>query len=120
MLISDCSSDVCSSDLADMDHAIFGDAAAPCLGEARDEETRPLVHRRIGDHQLRIGEGDRAVAFVDLEDVFGACGLADPRAVVRGGDVGEDRKSVVSGRSVSVRVNLGWRRNIKKKKKKAK
>src|SRR3546814_17204954 len=32
----------------------------------------------------------------------------------------EDRKSVASGKSVSVRVNLGGRRNIKKKKNKNK
>src|SRR3546814_20700518 len=46
-------------------------------------------------------------------DVFGRCrsengpGRHDPRAL--------DRKSVVSGKSVSVRVDLGGRRNIKKK-----
>src|SRR3546814_18909932 len=34
--------------------------------------------------------------------------------------IGEDRKSVVSGKSVSVRVDIGGRRNIKKKKKQTK
>src|SRR3546814_17506139 len=41
-------------------------------------------------------------------------GLADPGFI--GFEGGEDRKSVVSGKSVSVRVDLGGRRIIKKKK----
>src|SRR3546814_13199834 len=39
----------------------------------------------------------------------------DPKR--QGGRPGRDRKSVVEGKSVSVRVDLGGRRNIKKKKK---
>ncbi len=54
---------------ADIDEAVLGDAASARLGEARDEEARALVDRRVGDHQLRIGEGDGAIAVVDLEDV---------------------------------------------------
>src|SRR3546814_18615177 len=41
----------------------------------------------------------------------GACGLISQR----GSLIGADRKSVVSGKSVSVRVDLGGRRIIKKK-----
>src|SRR3546814_14784941 len=99
----------------------------------------------MGDHQLRIRESNRAIAFVDAEDIGGRGGFADPRAVVRGGDFGkarpdfgalelrilqafaprcarrilverlEDRKSVGEGKKGSVRVDLGGSRLIKKK-----
>src|SRR3546814_14367385 len=90
MRISDWSSDVCSSDLA------RGVAVAGCrLAGGAD---RPPGHRdhRIGgeDHD----EGDHR---------------RHPRSrVPRPGD----RKSVVEGKSVSVRVDLGGRRIIKKNK----
>src|SRR3546814_8985914 len=42
-------------------------------------------------HQLRIRESNRAIAFVDAEDIGGRGGFADPRAVVRGGDFGKAR-----------------------------
>src|SRR3546814_17254899 len=110
MRISDWSSDVCSSDLG-------------------------VVHR-IGrqerlDHVARAGEG-RGAYRVELERAGGRVGDDGDR---RGGlgffecrvgevgqaleqrEVGQDRKSVVEGKSVSVRGGLGGRRIIKKKKK---
>src|SRR3546814_20741797 len=51
----------------------------------------------------------RVVKFAEVFE-FGIRSVAVPELSV-------DRKSVVSGKSVSVRVDLGGRRNIKKKKK---
>src|SRR3546814_12674425 len=95
MRISDWSSDVCSSDLS-------SDIALIRAGE-------PLIRSQglVAGYQVRvpmvdvnaIGAGGGSMAWID-----GAGGL-------------RDRKSVVWGKSVSVRVDLGGRRIIKKKKK---
>src|SRR3546814_16594189 len=88
MRISDWSSDVCSSDLVIADQA----ARRAAEGDARLAAAR----------RTHIGE----VGLADLH-------LFDHRARMFVVDV-EDRKSVVSGKSVSVRVDLGGRRIIKK------
>src|SRR3546814_11462159 len=87
MRISDWSSDVCSSDLR------------------RGERVRPLAAQR-GEKGKRIG------------DEGGFAGLAAMRDGGEEGGVGfdeQDRKSVVEGKRVSVRVDLGGRRSITKK-----
>src|SRR3546814_13907278 len=105
MRISDWSSDVCSSDLAlkAEDHlfevadgeqgarpiAVCAFAREEFLGKPRDD--RPL--REVG--VLRLIDQDMLGRLVEL--------------------VAQDRKSVVKGKSVSVRVDLGGRRIIKKK-----
>src|SRR3546814_14219955 len=93
MRISDWSSDVCSSDL----------------------ELRPAVPRADGQARRRLHRGSLA-GHLDRPEVC----LAQP-AIHRGHDhrglrlPPPDRKSVGSGKSVSVRVDLGGRRIIKKK-----
>src|SRR3546814_14936732 len=81
-------------------------AADPGDGHAADD---------VGpDHPMRCGCAEQAVpVFAHLLDR----GVATPTAVNRK-DIGGDRKSVVEGKSVSVRVGLGGRRIIKKKKSK--
>src|SRR3546814_12572476 len=95
MRISDWSSDVCSSDLA-TDHT-------ESIGHARlgAEVVHLVVEQEAGalDHY--------ATAVIQVEGV----GVADRVAI----GVDEDRKCVVSGKSVSVRVDLGGRRLIQKK-----
>src|SRR3546814_11804292 len=109
MRISDWSSDVCSSDLTD--------------------ELRPDSPRQAGRHRA----ADPAPARPD-ERLYYPDDAGDRRGARRmrrrrcgaGGDLyrggrarllrgGGDRKSGVSGKSVSVRVDLGGRRIIKKK-----
>src|SRR3546814_20750618 len=99
MRISDWSSDVCSSDLdrllgdlAQRDHRIFiAIAIERQIGAARDLPRTP----RGEQHEIEpVGD------FVDA--IFDR-------------DARQDRKSVVEGKSVSVRVDLGGRRIIKKK-----
>src|SRR3546814_20592806 len=95
MRISDWSSDVCSSDLSRL----------------RADRRR---NRRDAGHVF--GRRLRPCGFLRRR------GRARPgadRRQGRGGrrDFGADRKRVVSGKSVSVRVDLGGRRIIKKKKK---
>src|SRR3546814_12902779 len=109
MRISDWSSDVCSSDL---------DAVE--IGQADDVARIDQV--RVGD--LRVGLPDLRPQPWMLQELARDV----PRGVAAHDDIGigviatdalchGDRKSVVSGKSVSVRVALGGRRIIKKKKK---
>src|SRR3546814_12957292 len=100
MRISDWSSDVCSSDLFD-------------LGAAARVEIDRQRHQR---HPLA---GDSAVQLVDLASVRGRAAVRIKRVQPRQ-PVPRARKSVVSGKSVAVRVDLGGRRSIKKKTKKTK
>src|SRR3546814_14959112 len=90
MRISDWSSDVCSSDLTDPGTRLRK-AAAP-----RRYHCRPPCPQRP-----RRGAGDTGNGWPRWQG-----SLFDPD---------RDRKSVVEGKSVSVRVDLGGRRIIKKK-----
>src|SRR3546814_15841078 len=93
MRISDWSSDVCSSDLA----------RQPARRQA-EGELRPGPAGR--SHRPQGAQGRLALVRGQLLPALPPGGAAS----------GEDRKSVVSGKSVSVRVDLGGRRIIKKKK----
>src|SRR3546814_10960071 len=95
MRISDWSSDVCSSDLAPQ--PVAGLLAVP------------------------VPAGDLPVGLAATRDAAGTC-LALPRAAKRPhrpddrpAATGGDRKSVGKGKSVSVRVDIGGRRILKKK-----
>src|SRR3546814_17224952 len=97
MRISDWSSDVCSSDLI---HIVSG-LLLPIWKRLPNESTR--VYR------LQTDTGERIVGRrVSPAWVAGATATG-----------GRDRKSVVSGKRVSVRVDLGGRRFITKKNKTA-
>src|SRR3546814_5913332 len=86
MRISDWSSDVCSSDLHGTDRPI-GDGAGTGEKALRDGRRQPRI-----DHQRLVAADEQ-----------GAIGRA------------LDRKSVVLGKRVSDRVDLGGRRILKKK-----
>src|SRR3546814_13596857 len=122
--ISDWSSDVCSSDLilpprfnryaGGGEYGFHVDGAVMQLAEGeqlRSDLSCTLFLNDPGDY-----EGGRLI----VSDTFGEHDIALPA----GDDIlypssslhrVEDRKSVVSGKSVSVRVDLGGRRIIKKK-----
>src|SRR3546814_16710352 len=110
MRISDWSSDVCSSDLTHACFAIQRHAANPVLScRAAGLSVRPSPDRAAGGlggarqrPDVHAGAADR-----------GGAGNGDHD----GWRPGTDRKSVVEGKSVSVRVYLGGRRIIKQKKK---
>src|SRR3546814_13693444 len=112
MRISDWSSDVCSSDLQDAEqrpqnahHRGFRPASRLFGHVCRD------LHRYD-----RVGVLHR-LATLDLVDVFHAFDYMTPDGVLAVEETGiGDRKSVVSGTGVSVSVDLGGRRCIKKKK----
>src|SRR3546814_12897240 len=116
MRISDWSSDVCSSDLRRVARALGHGDRQRVMPQRLAYPARPLPgNRRQGEveavvRQLRASNGICPAG----QDGMGLR-LFGP---LQGEHVGElDRKSVVSGKSVSVRVDLGGRRIIKKKKK---
>src|SRR3546814_18768457 len=114
MLIRDWSSDVCSSDLFDCDRRLQRILPAQCdrfrddlallacpgtqLAAARGSQGPSRARRRGRLHGLEL------LLLADLSSVGGS-----DRAVL------QDRKSVVLGKSVSVRVDIGGRRILKKK-----
>src|SRR3546814_15419897 len=98
MRISDWSSDVCSSDL-DLD---------PTVDDGQDFLSF--------EHQCAVGQLERQACFVRRFEQTRAQNAVNRDC--RADDMmRQDRKSVVKGKSVSVRVDLGGRRIIKKKKK---
>src|SRR3546814_19249823 len=113
MRISDWSSDVCSSDLDGLD-ALAGDP-----GQAKQLGAPGILADRLPQRGLLLlaGLGVQRVHLVEGDDL----GLFGEAAAVglqlrADGSVG-DRKSAVEGKRVSVRVDLGGRRIITKKKK---
>src|SRR3546814_18277619 len=106
MRISDWSSDVCSSDLGETYHFCSARCrerfeAEPARYLAPAEPGKPAAQRHYcGDHPAHkdvAGGGHHESAVKDL-----VCGM-------------RERKSVVEGKSVSVRVDLGGGRVMKKK-----
>src|SRR3546814_9400653 len=101
MRISDWSSDVCSSDLrfarfvlsdgGEQGRGLFGDAAGALPAQSLAVAPETAVFQRIA-----------------------AGGHADLLSLVRTPNPDTDRKSFVSGKSVSVRLDLGGRRIIYK------
>src|SRR3546814_20363660 len=103
MRMSDWSSDVCSSDLPRVDRTVeAANIDAPRVGVAAIED--------------RIAAADGLHHFEPAPRIAGRLGVgdivADRRERAR---IGLDRKSVVEGKSVSVRVDLGGRQTLKKK-----
>src|SRR3546814_19332869 len=105
MRISDWSSDVCSSDL---EPGIFGERKVAChrLGELFSQFA--LAGAQHALHSARLDHLEQAPC-VEADRVDQAIGLERERGAAI------DRKSVVWGTSVAVRVDLGGRRIIKKK-----
>src|SRR3546814_17024301 len=107
MRISDWSSDVCSSDL---------------LSGLRQPESETGEQQDQHDQQQPCRAGDRGMVPGQSRDLAGPghhCAVTD-RIERPDRQQRLDRKSVVSGKSVSVRVDLGGRRIIKQKNKKIK
>src|SRR3546814_11951967 len=112
MRISDWSSDVCSSDLGRA-HAAPPPPAPPRHRPPRSSPAPPCRRRRraVGGYGGRRRRSGSCWAW--------GIGSFPPLPCQRGkrGPGPPDRKSVVEGKSVSVRVDLVGRRIIKKKKK---
>src|SRR3546814_17460808 len=109
MRISDWSSDVCSSDLKRMIQAAL--ASGELTGTRTILEPTSgntgialaMVARRMGYRLTVVIPDNASEERIRLLELFGV------------EIVYSDRKSVVEGKRVSVRVDLGGRRNIKKK-----
>src|SRR3546814_20038989 len=129
MRISDWSSDVCSSDLNTMI-----DEELPLTPGEWPEWGNPVTDKAAFDYMLSYSPYDNVTAQA-YPPMLVSAGLNDPRVTywepakwvarlraARTNDAAMllDRKSGVEGKSVSVSVDLGGRRFIKKKKKKKK
>src|SRR3546814_13972985 len=118
MRISDWSSDVCSSDLAAALPAPRRDGGRGwSFGREELHGDRRHDCACAGRHALRLSRGvpDLAARCHDVTRCRSG-GNYSRLARGHGGGSGRDRKSVVSGKSVSVRVDLGCCRIIKQKK----
>src|SRR3546814_14706323 len=127
MRISDWSSDVCSSDLigyqyarwswnAGIDgmHSLSGNGfdGLYASGFLRYQASSTLGYGGSLNLRNAVDTSHSAQLFLDKQTAWG-----QTRVQV---DQARDRKSVVWGKGVAVRVDLGGRRSIKKKKKKYK
>src|SRR3546814_19733190 len=105
MRISDWSSDVCSSDLLMMDAfltcRLVVDTGMNTLGWSLEQ-----AREYMREHSF-MSERE-----IESETLRYSCGIPGQSLAYKLGD----RQSVVQGKSVSVRVDLGGRRIIKKKK----
>src|SRR3546814_13965793 len=117
MRISDGSSDVCSSDLRPSLLFRLQDRSQGLCAQEADQRLDGAAPAVPGGHRVdALGEGALGTEqlVVGLQQVLDLLAV-DPRALqsdeVEPGK--QDRKSVVSGKSVSVRVDLGGRRIIK-------
>src|SRR3546814_15066456 len=114
MRISDWSSDVCSSDLRIK--GVFFDAQIALghiavIGEALVQRLRLADVNSLRRRQGIVGRRHHALATADLSIQMHQVGLLRVDGIERS----EERRE---GKSVSVRVNLGGRRIINKKKQK--
>src|SRR3546814_14025356 len=102
MRISDWSSDVCSSDLP---------GRRPMPTHLDDRDALPIWQRQLAQRESRYWRDERAISTDVPED------WSQRPALLRALEITarRDRKSVVEGKSVSVRLDLGGRRLIKKK-----
>src|SRR3546814_17390053 len=123
MRISDWSSDVCSSDLtwiASAHREFF--ASEEAIADAKGEIFEGLEPGGTAIIPFDSPHRDRLIGHARPHAgkivTFGSGEGADVRAshVGPGREGGRDRKSVVSGKRVSVRVDLGGRRIINNKK----
>src|SRR3546814_15815131 len=105
MRISDWSSDVCSSDLGEVgiDPAEKGPPPKSALKAQAKAHSKQIRKARRGERRGRTAES-KPTDFV---------GKPKPKAKAK-----PDRKSVASGQSGYVRVDIGGRRDTKKKKSK--
>src|SRR3546814_12898817 len=114
MRISDWSSDVCSSDLMRPDGQTLDPEQVNEI--ARELNVRP---QDVSEMEVRLSGREMALDGADNDDDDSYDPIAylsddgqEPSEVLER----QDRKSGVEGKSVAVRVNLGGRRIIKKKK----
>src|SRR3546814_18070299 len=114
MRISDWSSDVCSSDLFDLDRQL------PTQVQVGVEHEIPNLAKRraragIEVSDIRLAEARLGVVGRDVEDDAGRAWTALAYGQKRLALVSApDRPRGVKGKSVSVRVDIGGRRSLKK------
>src|SRR3546814_16840060 len=111
MRISDWSSDVCSSDLPG-DQAVDVEVGRPDAVEGRQRTAEHVI--AAAEHPGTFQRPEIGNAFHPAEQAFVAAAVGADGAGIAAVEV--DRKSDVKGKSVSVRVDLGGCRFLKKQK----
>src|SRR3546814_18291865 len=108
MRSSDWSSDVCSSDLS---------GSKRCRKLAGDPSLSVVlsVKERLLPSSVALWQGNKAAIGHDCREKRGRGTMADGVNAPVPNAIHLDRKGVVEGKSVSVRVDLGVRRMLKKK-----
>src|SRR3546814_16451791 len=112
MRISDWSSDVCSSDLTDPAKAAITQKKAMEAGQHLFEHVLPIVQKRRADP---IERDDLIGFLLNLNKKGVTFTVVDIPNFLRLLLIAADRTSVVMGTIVSVRVDIGGLRLIKKK-----
>src|SRR3546814_10980849 len=86
--------------------------------EQNQRDCQDLTQRIRAEHETKLGV--RLTRELDKEAGEAVAGQENAgqqtRAAINAGTVGQDRKSVVEGKSVSVRLDHGGLRHLKKKK----
>src|SRR3546814_19205423 len=116
MRISDWSSDVCSSDL--FERALIRERQREGIAVARQRgayrgRKRSLSDEMVAELHRRVDDGERKAVIARDLGISRETLYQYPRAATCAGFT--DRKRVVQGKSVSVRVDLSVRRIIKQK-----
>src|SRR3546814_17772500 len=122
MRISDWSSDVCSSDLTSTDGVVIDERLTIRADASGPRSARMVLQNpRVDFAVFEVARGGilREGLGYERNDVAVVLNVAPAHLGLRGLDTIEhlaDRRTVVLGTVVSVRVDFGGRRNIKKKK----
>src|SRR3546814_13262607 len=126
MRISDWRSDVCSSDRSNTAQIAPQPLAAPAAIPASqlEEHSRTILAAmiaaakadgHIGAQERQLLDAEIAKTSNQADRAWFDAQLAKPSDPVENAALAKDRKRVVNGKSVSVRVDLGGRRTLKKK-----
>ena len=94
--------------VADKDQPVFRQSAPSRFGKARHDKACTLIDRGIGDLELGIGKGDRAIARAGCDDGLGIDRLSQPSAFAGGGDFAHARPQCAAfGLTFAERLAIG-------------
>ena len=81
---------------SDVDQSVIRDPGLKRSRQARHQKSGPLIDGTVGDHQLVVREGDRAVVGGGRDDLVWAHRLSEPSPRVLGGHLREQRPDLAA------------------------